>query len=281
MKMKMDHAASPRPGQSPGCADRGPPVLELQDAGFSVDGRTILLPLRLVVPAGRMIGVIGHNGSGKSTLGKMLACQIRPTSGQLMVEGRPRARFSTREFARKVAYLPQNIPPAAGMTVKELIALGRYPWLGAFHAPTAADVRIVDQSMETTGVSALAQRVVDTLSGGERQRVWLAMLVAQQARILILDEPTSALDIKHQMEVLGLLRRLIRTHGISVVVILHDVYMAGRYCDELIALRDGRIAARGACEQILTPSALKAIYDIDMDVMVHPASGDRVVCLSR
>lgn len=281
MEARADQSASLQTSHSPGSQEKGVPILELQDASFSVDGRTILFPLQLAVPAGKMIGVIGHNGSGKSTLGKMLACQIRPTGGQLIVEGQSRAHFSTREFARKVAYLPQSIPSAAGMTVKELIALGRYPWLGAFRAPTAADIQLVDQSMVTTGVIALAQRLVDTLSGGERQRVWLAMLMAQQARILILDEPTSALDIKHQVEVLGLLRQLIHAHGISVVVILHDVYMAGRYCDELVALRDGCIVARGACDQILTPSALKSIYDVDMDVMIHPASGDRVVCLHR
>lgn len=130
-------------------------------------------------------------------------------------------------------------------------------------------------------VSELSQRLVDTLSGGERQRVWLAMLVAQQVEVLVLDEPTSALDIRHQVEVLSLLRHLCRQQGLGVVVILHDIYMAGRYCDELVALRQGNVVASGSGEQILQRSVLKAVYDIDMDVMIHAPSGDRIVCLCR
>jgi iron complex transport system ATP-binding protein len=133
--------------------------------------------------------------------------------------------------------------------------------------------------MAITSVDSLARRLVDTLSGGERQRAWLAMLVAQQADVLVLDEPTSALDIRHQVEVLALLRGLCRQRGLGVVVILHDVYMAGRYCDELVALRQGKVVAAGPAEQILQPAVLKSVYDIDMDVMIHGPSGDRVVCL--
>jgi iron complex transport system ATP-binding protein len=255
------------------------PLLALRDTGFQADGRTILQTLNLAIPAGRMLGVIGHNGSGKSTLGRILARQLAPTSGQLLLRGAPADRIGARQFAREVAYLPQHIPAAAGMTVDELVGLGRYPWLGAFRSPTEADRDQVRHAMAITDVAGLATRLVDTLSGGERQRVWLAMLVAQQAHILVLDEPTSALDIRHQVDMLGLLRELTRTQGVGVVIILHDIYMAGRYCDDIIALRQGSIVAAGNREQILTPATLQAIYDVEMDVMVHEASGDRVVCL--
>jgi iron complex transport system ATP-binding protein len=258
-----------------------PPPLALRDAGFQVDGRAILQPLNLAIPAGRMLGVIGHNGSGKSTLGRILARQLQPSTGQLLLRGAPADRIGTRQFAREVAYLPQHIPAAAGMTVEELVGLGRYPWLGAFRSPTETDRDKVRDAMATTDVAGLAARLVDTLSGGERQRVWLAMLVAQQAHILVLDEPTSALDIRHQVEMLGLLRQLTRTQGVGVVIILHDIYMAGRYCDHIIALRQGCVVAAGDREQILTPATLQAIYDVEMDVMVHHASGDRVVCLRQ
>ncbi|VCU68782.1 Iron(3+)-hydroxamate import ATP-binding protein FhuC [Pigmentiphaga humi] len=256
-----------------------PALLELRDAGFRAAGETILQPLTLAIPAGRVLGVIGHNGSGKSTLGRMLARQLLPSTGRLLLRGAPAERMAARQFAREVAYLPQHIPAAAGMTVQELVGLGRYPWLGAFRSPTREDRDRVRESMATTGVADLSTRLVDTLSGGERQRVWLAMLVAQQAHSLILDEPTSALDIRHQVSVLGLLRQLARTQGVGVVVILHDIYMAGRYCDDIIALRRGRVVAAGGREEILAPDVLRAIYDIEMDVMIHQASGDRVVCL--
>lgn len=259
----------------------GPILLEARQVGFEIEGKTILRPSTLSVGAGRMVGVIGPNGSGKSTLGRILARQIAPSSGEILLRGKPVQPLDAREFAREVAYLPQAIPSAAGLTVEELVALGRYPWLGAFRSPGAADIAHVRESMAITRVSALARRLVDTLSGGERQRVWLAMLVAQQAGTLVLDEPTSALDIRHQVEVLSLLRGLCRERGLGVVVILHDIYMAGRYCDEILALRQGRVVAQGSGEEIVQPIVLKTIYDIDMDVMIHGPSGDRVVCLCR
>ncbi|CAP44555.1 ABC transporter ATP-binding protein [Bordetella petrii] len=183
-------------------------LLAVENVAFEIEGRTILHPLRMAVGAGRMVGVIGHNGSGKSTLGKILARQVRPSAGSLQVLGQCAEAIGARGFARLVAYLPQQIPPAVGMTVRELVAMGRYPWLGAFKSPTQHDIDKVEEGMATTLVNGLAGRLVDTLSGGERQRVWLGMLVAQQARILVLDEPTSALDIRHQVEVLSLLRSL-------------------------------------------------------------------------
>ncbi|KAB0623572.1 ABC transporter ATP-binding protein [Castellaniella defragrans] len=254
-------------------------LLEARQVGFQIDGRAVLHPVSLTLSGGRMIGVIGANGSGKSTLGRILARQAEPSCGRLLVGGRPAGSIAARRFACEVAYLPQDIPAAAGMMVEELVALGRYPWLGAFRSLGAADRACVEESMAITRVSGLSRRFVDALSGGERQRVWLSMLVAQQARALVLDEPTSALDIRHQVEVLSLLRELCRSRGLGVVIILHDIYMAGRYCDEIVALRQGRVVAQGSGENVLRPEVLKAIYDVDMDVMVHGPSGDRVACL--
>lgn len=275
-----NRGAAPRrealPGQVAAAA-----LLEAKQVGFELEGRAILQPLQLTVRAGRMVGVIGPNGSGKSTLGRILARQAAPSCGELMVRGQPAKSIAARQFARMVAYLPQQIPSAVGLTVAELVALGRYPWQGVFGPRGRADDDSVRDSMAITSVAELAPRLVDTLSGGERQRVWLAMLVAQQADALVLDEPTSALDIRHQVEMLSLLRRLCEERGLGVVVILHDVYMAGRYCDEIVALRQGKMVAAGPAERILQPSVLKAVYDIDMDVMVHEPSGDRVVCLCR
>ncbi|GGF70396.1 iron-hydroxamate transporter ATP-binding protein [Azorhizobium oxalatiphilum] len=267
---RLLHAVPDAAGASPA---PDAPLFSLEGIGFSVPGRDLVKPVTLEVPARRVVALIGHNGSGKSTLVKLLARQLAPTCGTLSLEGKPITAWSHRDFARKVAYLPQQTPPADGMLVRELVALGRYPWHGALGRFGAQDRAKVEEAMALTGTDAYADRLVDTLSGGERQRVWIAMLIAQDAECLLLDEPTSALDIAHQMEVLTLVRRLARERGLGVVVVLHDVNMASRFCDEIIALKAGTVIRRGTATDIVTPEALAEIYGVDMTVMPHPASG--------
>jgi ferric hydroxamate transport system ATP-binding protein len=254
----------------------GVPLFELTDVSFSIPERTLLQPLSLSMHAGRVIGLIGHNGSGKSTLIKLLARQQPASSGTISFEGKALPDWGDRPFARRVAYLPQQTPPASGMLVRELVALGRYPWHGPLGRVSTTDREKVAEAMALADVEPFADRVVDTLSGGERQRVWLAMLVAQDAEFLLLDEPISALDITHQVEVLALVQRLSRERGLGVVVVLHDVNMAARFCDEILALHGGRLIARGTPEEIMTPNRLEAIYGIAMDVIPHPVTGQPV-----
>jgi iron complex transport system ATP-binding protein len=248
-------------------------LFELDHASFSVGNLALLKPLTLNLPTRNVIGLIGHNGSGKSTMIKLLARQQAPTGGNITFEGRRLEEWRDRPFARKVAYLPQQTPATAGMLVRELVALGRYPWHGALGRFGAEDRKMVDEAMELTSVANYRDRSVDTLSGGERQRVWLAMLVAQNPGCLLLDEPISALDIAHQVEVLSLVRRLTEDRGMGVVVVLHDVNMAARFCDEILALHSGALIARGTPEEIVTPDRLQAIYGTRMGVMRHPDSG--------
>jgi iron complex transport system ATP-binding protein len=245
----------------------------LDEVSFSVPGRRLLEPLTLTLPARRIVGLIGHNGSGKSTLLKILARQQPASTGRVSFEGRPLAEWGERAFARKLAYLPQYTPPASGMLVKELVALGRYPWHGALGRFGKVDRDKVEEAIELTDIAPFADRLVDTLSGGERQRVWLAMLVAQDAECLLLDEPISALDIAHQIEVLSLVQRLSHSKGLGVVLVLHDVNMAARFCDDILALHSGRLIARGAPEAIMTSEALAAIYGVTMDVILHQGTG--------
>jgi len=249
------------------------PLFQLDDVTFAIPERRLLEPLTMTLPARRVVGLIGHNGSGKSTLLKLLARQQPVSSGTVRFEGRALRDWGDRPFARKVAYLPQQTPPASGMLVKELVALGRYPWHGALGRFGQTDRDKVAEAMKLTDVEPFADRLVDTLSGGERQRVWLAMLVAQDAECLLLDEPISALDVAHQIEVLALVQRLARERGLGVVVVLHDVNMAARFCDEIIALHSGKLIARGAPAEIMTPAALQSIYGVAMDIMPHPVSG--------
>lgn len=263
---------APRDGLHP--STPGPaPDFELVDVAFSVPGRQLLAPVTLKLHAGTVTGLIGHNGSGKSTLLKILSRQQDATSGKALFGGAPLAEWRPRSFAREVAYLPQNPPLAAGLSVAELVALGRYPWHGALGRFGAEDADAVADAMALADVAAFADRMVDELSGGERQRVWLAMLVAQRARWLLLDEPTSALDVAHQIDVLALVRRLSQERGVGVVVVLHDVNMAARFCDDLVALRAGRLIARGAPSEIVAREPLRRIYGLPMEVFRHPATG--------
>ena len=252
------------------------PILDARGLGFALPGRQILTDIDLAVGQGEVAALVGHNGSGKSTLIKLLARQLKPSAGSLAFEGRPVDAFAAREFARKVAYLPQDLSTAAGMTVRELVACGRYPWHGALGRFTDQDTGKVEQAIEKTHLGSHAGRMVETLSGGERQRAWIAMLLAQDARCLLLDEPISALDITHQVEVLALVQRLSRERGLGVVVVLHDVNMAARFCDEILALHGGRLIARGTPDEIMTPSRLEGIYGIAMDVIPHPVTGQPV-----
>ncbi|KKX33260.1 ATP-binding cassette domain-containing protein [Rhizobium sp. LC145] len=256
------------------------PLLSLKEVSFAIEGRVLLHPLSLDLPAGRSIALIGHNGSGKSTLLKLIGRQQEPASGKILFEGRALETWPARAFARRLAYLPQRTPAAPGMLVKELVALGRYPWHGALGRFTAADHAKVEEAIELTGIGPFADRMVDSLSGGERQRVWLAMLVAQDATCLLLDEPISALDIGHQLEVLQLTHDLCREKGITIITVLHDVNMAARFCDQIIALHSGRLIANGRPDEVMTPEELARIYDVRMDIIHQPSSG-RLVALAQ
>ncbi len=242
----------------------------LERATFAVPGRTLLQPLTHTFPAGKVCGLIGHNGSGKSTLLKLLGRHQVATHGKVLLEGRPVGEWQSKMFARSVAYLPQQLPPAEGMTVRELVSMGRYPWHGALGRFGRDDRERVEEAISLVGLEPFAGRLVDSLSGGERQRAWIAMLVAQNSRCLLLDEPTSALDIAHQVEVLALIQRLSRERGLTVIAVLHDINMAARYCDNLVALRQGEMIAEGDASVIMRPEVLQRIYGIPMGILPHP-----------
>ena len=241
-------------------------LFAIENLSVDVPGRRLLDGITLNLPAGQVIALIGHNGSGKSTLLKVLARQVA-ADGRIAFEGRPLSGWRPRDYARRLAFLPQTTPPAEGMLVRELVALGRYPWHGALGRFGPRDHQAVAAAMQECGVGPFADRLVDTLSGGERQRVWLAMMVAQQAGTLLLDEPISALDIAHQVEVLALIRRMCHDQQRSAVIVLHDVNMAARFCDHIVALKRGRLAMQGSPAELIRPDALHAIYGLPMQVL--------------
>ncbi|MDQ0315359.1 ABC transporter ATP-binding protein [Amorphus orientalis] len=251
---------------------------EARALGFRIDDHAILDGIDLAIQPGLVTGLIGHNGSGKSTLIKLMAGQIKPSGGALTFAGKPVTDWPERTFARHVAYLPQQTPGSVGLTVRELVRLGRYPWHGALGRFGSEDQAHVEEAIRQCGMTDFADRMVDTLSGGERQRAWIAMCLAQNPDCLLLDEPTSALDIAHQIEVLALVRRLCHERGLTAIVVLHDVNMAARFCDRLHALKAGRLIAGGTPETIMTQASLSAIYGVEMEILAHPTLGIPIAC---
>lgn len=247
-------------------------LFQIENLAVDVPGRRLLDGITLDLPKGQVIALIGHNGSGKSTLLKVLARQVA-ASGRVTFEGRGLSDWQARDYARRLAFLPQTTPPAEGMLVRELVALGRYPWHGALGRFGPHDEEIVARAMEECGVARFAERLVDTLSGGERQRVWLAMMVAQEAGTLLLDEPISALDIAHAVEVLALVRRMCHEQDRSAVIVLHEVNMAARFCDHIVAIKGGRLALQGGPADLMRPEALLDIYGLPMQVLTREDGG--------
>ncbi|WP_199456366.1 MULTISPECIES: ABC transporter ATP-binding protein [unclassified Marinobacter] len=240
---------------------------EVRELAVHIGSTAILQNISLAFNEGQVTALLGHNGSGKSTLLKSLARQIPACAGEVRLEGKTAKSLGARAFARIVGYLPQHPPGTDGLTVRELVALGRYPWRGPLGRYSEEDHSLIDQAIADTDLKPFQHRSVDTLSGGERQRAWIAMLLAQQTRCLLLDEPISALDVKHQVETLRLVQRLASQRELTVIVVLHDVDLASRFCDRLVALKSGQVVADGTPAEIMDSQILESIYSVPMGVM--------------
>lgn len=244
-------------------------MVELFDVLVRYGDRSVLAIDRLSLDESSFTAIIGHNGSGKSTLMSLIARQQRPTAGQIRLDGAEIASFSQRHLAQRLAFLPQQCPPVPGLTVRELAALGRYAWRGALGMWRREDESAVAKAMNESSVVEFADQLVDDLSGGERQRAWIAMLLSQQSPLLLLDEPTSALDLVHQYALMSLLRRL-NDAGRGVIAVLHDVNLAARYADRVVALKNGRIAFDGPPDSLLSAPLLTELYGIDIHLVSNP-----------
>ena len=240
---------------------------KISDLSVAMGNAQVLSNINLDFRTGEVTALLGHNGSGKSTLLKVLARQLKPAHGDVSLLGTSVSNTGARAFARTVGFLPQHTPGTDGLTVEELVALGRYPWRGPLGRYNDEDRQLIQQAIADTGLTRFKHRSADTLSGGERQRAWIAMLLAQQTQCLLLDEPISALDVKHQVDTLRLVRDLAHKRDLTVVVVLHDVDLAARFCDRLVAIRQGELIADGTPEQIMDSSVLESIYDVPMGVM--------------
>ncbi|WP_243399901.1 ABC transporter ATP-binding protein [Arthrobacter glacialis] len=252
-------------------------VLSGRGLSLGYDGRQISVALDVVIPPGSFTAIIGPNACGKSTLLRALSRLLKPTAGEVFLAGRDIHGYKTRDVARRLALLPQQSSAPDGITVADLVARGRFPHQGLLRQWSEDDKAKVADAMAATGVTDLAERAVGELSGGQRQRVWLALALAQDTPILLLDEPTTFLDIAHQLDVLRLCSRLHRTGDYTLVTVLHDLALAFRFADHVIAMKDGKIVAQGPPREIATPEIMREVYGIESVVIEDPATGGPLV----
>lgn len=236
--------------------------------------RTVVVPeLTLEVQPQTVTALVGPNGSGKSTLVMTLARVLRRQSGEVLLDGRPIREHSSTEVARRLGVLPQTAVAPTGATVREIVEQGRYPQLGAWAMLRRRDDAAMRHALEVTGLTDLADRCLGSLSGGERQRAWIAMTLAQETGVLLLDEPTTYLDVRHQIDLMRLVERLRDDHGMTVVMVLHDLNQAARHADRMVAMRDGRVLADGPPGEVLTRATLRTVFDVEAVVIDDPVTG--------
>ena len=244
---------------------------------LSYGDRTVVDGLSLDIAPGRITASVGANGCGKSTLLRALARLLRPREGRIVLDGAAVASRPTKEIARTLGLLPQSPVAPEGIAVSDLVGRGRHPHQRLLARWSPRDYEIVAEALEATGIADLADRSVDELSGGQRQRVWIAMALAQETDILLLDEPTTFLDVAHQVEVLDLLTDLSVSRGTTIVMVLHDLNLAARYADELVAMKEGRVHAIGAPSDVVTADLVEEVFGLANQITTDPVSGKPMV----
>ncbi len=246
--------------------------LAAEDLTLAYGERTVIEGLDLTVAAGSITAIVGANACGKSTLLRSMTRLLAPRSGRVVLDGRAVHRMPAKELARTLGLLPQSPIAPEGITVADLVGRGRHPHQHVFSRWSREDDAAVAAALEATQTTTLADRPVDELSGGQRQRVWIAMALAQQTDLLLLDEPTTFLDVSHQIEVLDLLTDLNRTRGTTIVMVLHDLNLAARYADHLVAIADGTVHAAGEPADVLTEDCVRTVFGLDCRVVLDPTS---------
>ncbi|WP_213816299.1 ABC transporter ATP-binding protein [Glaciihabitans sp. dw_435] len=229
------------------------------------------------IPRGAVTAIVGPNGCGKSTLLRAMARLQQPDDGSIQLEQSDVYGMRGKQFATRVALLPQAPVAPDNLTVVDLVTRGRDPYRRWYDQWSAADERIVEEALRRTEMTEFADRPLESLSGGQRQRAWIALTFAQNTDVLLLDEPTTYLDIAHQLEVLDTVRDMHRERGVTVVMVLHDLSLAARYADNLIAMRDGQIIAAGTVHEVITPAVLRSVFGVECSVINDDVSGRPIV----
>ncbi len=255
-------------------------ILTVRDISFRYNSHPVLSGIRCAAHPGEIVAILGPNGAGKTTLLRCLNATLRPQTGTVMLGEQDILSLSRRQIARSVAHVPQHTEPPR-VTAFDAILLGRRPWIGWDVSPT--DILKVQAIIMQLGLSDLALRHVDAMSGGELQKVVIARALVQEPRVLLLDEPTSSLDLKNQHGILQFIRSIVRTHGLSALMTMHDLNLALHYADKFVLLRDGMVFGAGG-EEVITPGMIEAVYGVPVavgrvcgrSVVVPVSDGDTV-----
>ena len=249
------------------------PTLTTRKLTLAYDQVSIVKDLSAAIPRGKITALVGPNGCGKSTLLRGLARLLKPQSGVVYLDGESIAKLPTRDVAKRLGVLPQAPVAPEGLTVRELVAQGRYPHQSWLQQWSQDDEALTDRALRMTDMEELGDRPLDTLSGGQRQRAWIAMTLAQDTDILLLDEPTTFLDLAHQLEVLDLLYDLNQTQKHTIVMVLHDLNQASRYADYLMVMRQGKIFAQGTPVEVMTEAMVLEVFGLESRVVADPVVG--------
>jgi len=254
-------------------------VIATKQLELAYDDKSVVDNLNLSIAKGKITSLIGPNGCGKSTILKAAGRILKPKSGWVYLNGSDIQKLPTQEVAKDMSILPQTPAAPPGLTVWELVSYGRFPRRRRRSKLTAEDKDIITWALAKTRLLESAAAVVDNLSGGQRQRVWIAMAIAQQTDLILLDEPTTYLDMAYQLEVLELLEKLNRERKCTIAMVLHDLNLAARFSDCLIAVRNGKIVAEGTAEEIMVPEVLSDTFEIDAEIVRDPRTG-KPACIS-
>ncbi|ENK0556605.1 iron-dicitrate transporter ATP-binding subunit [Clostridium sporogenes] len=246
---------------------------------IAYEDKLIVDGLNMNIPKGKITTIIGPNGCGKSTVLKTVGRILKPKEGLVYLNGDDIRNLSTKEVAQKMSILPQSPQAQGGLTVGELVSYGRFPHKKGFGKLSPEDKKVIQWALDITKLTELEVTMVDNLSGGQRQRVWIAMALAQQTDLILLDEPTTYLDMAYQLEVLELLYNLNREQSCTIVMVLHDLNLAARFADYMIAIRSGSIISHGTPEEIMTKKVLKDTFNIDAEIVWGSRTG-RPTCIS-
>lgn len=254
-------------------AERTKCRLRAEEISVDYPGRPVLDRLSLDIPEGKVTAIVGPNACGKSTLLRALARLAPVTGGQVMLDGQGIETQRSRAVAQQLAILTQSPSAPEGMTVRDLVRRGRTPHQSPLRQWSAADAEAVGRALQLTGLTDMAARSLDTLSGGQRQRAWIAMTLAQGTEILLLDEPTTYLDLPHQIDLLALVRKLNRETGRTVATVLHDINLAARFADHLVALKHGSVRHQGAPSEVISAEMMQDIFALRCTVIADPVHG--------
>jgi iron complex transport system ATP-binding protein len=244
-------------------------------AGY--DKKIIINDIDVHIPSNKISVIIGANACGKSTLLKTLARLIKPTSGEIVLDGKQISSIPSKHLAQVLGLLPQSPVVPEGIIVSDLVARGRFPYQTFLKGMGKKDYEAVEEALDIMGITELANRSVDELSGGQRQRVWIAMALAQQTDILLLDELTTFLDIAYQVEILDLLTDLNRKRGTMIVMVLHDINLSARYADHIFAVHKGNLVAQGTPSEVITQGLMKQVFGLDCAVIKDPVSDSPLI----